>query len=95
VPAGFVRVELRDAEGFSKPASVRILDEAGRDVGCAVGRSDPDDALDHGAFGYRSRFGPLPPGRYTLEARTEGEHVARQAFTLAGELEKQLSLRVE
>ncbi len=95
VPASFVRVELRDAEGFSSLARVRVLDEAARDVGCAILHSDFDDALAHGDFGHRSRFGPLPPGRYRLEAHTEGGRVTTQAFTLAGEAEKQLTLRVE
>ncbi len=94
-PASFLRVAILDGRGVSLPAQLRVLDDLGREVGGVLGKSELDDAFEHGAFGYRSRFGPLPPGRYTLEARTEGGRVTTQAFTLAGEAEKRLTLRVE
>ncbi len=94
-PASFLRVAILDGRDVSLPAQLRVLDDLGREVGGVLGKSELDDAFEHGAFGHRSRFGPLPPGRYTLEARTEGGRVTTQAFTLSGEAEKQLTLRVE
>jgi hypothetical protein len=88
-------VEVLGGKDVQLPSELRLLDDLGQEVGGAVGKGDLDDALAQGAFGHRSRFGPLPPGRYSLEARTEGGRVATQKFTLSGEPEKKLTIRVE
>jgi len=95
LPASMLRVEAVDREGAAIPCELRVLDESGLEVGGVVGNGDLDDALEHGDFGYRSRFGPLPPGTYTLEARTGDGHVATQKFALAGEPERKLAIRLE
>jgi len=94
-PAGFLRVSVLDGRDVTLPAQLRVLDDLGREVGGVLGKGELDDTFERGSFGHRSRFGPLPPGRYTLEARIEGGDVTTQAFTLAGEAEKTLTIRVD
>lgn len=94
-PATMLHVDVVDRAGVALPGELCVLDESGLDSGGVIGHGDLDDALEHGTFGHRARFGPLPPGSYTLEGRTSDGHLASQKFTLAGEPERRLTIRVE
>ncbi len=94
-PATVLHVDLRDAEGKPACADLRLRGPGMRDVGGAIDSGDYDEVLMRSALGYRSRFGPLPPGNYTLEARGANLRSGGEQFTLAGEPERRLTLRVE
>ena len=81
-----LRVSLVDAQGEPVPAIVRVLDSKERSF---ESLQSPHDFEVFVQTGHRSNgrvVGPLPPGRYTVEARTpDGRAASRKVKLDAGE----------
>jgi hypothetical protein len=80
-----VKVQLQGKESREPVrGSVRVLDAAGRDYANLFGYQDLQYLYVQGGFSpTEHRFGPLPPGRYTVHGQA-GEHSAKKPVTLKG-----------
>jgi hypothetical protein len=83
-PGGYLTIELRDGTAPSS-ARLRVLDEAGRDVG-DLHATELEDAWAEERMPSVRRFGPLPPGNYRAVAvREDGRVVERAVDVTAGD----------
>jgi hypothetical protein len=80
-----VKVRLQSKESREPVrGSVRVLDAEGRDYANLFGYQDLQYLYIEGGFSpTEHRFGPLPPGRYTVHG-TAGEYSAKKPVTLKG-----------
>ncbi len=88
-----VRVRLEGSgESPAPSATVRVLDAAGRDVAGMTGLAELQELyLDRAYSRTEHRLGPLPPGRYTVQANGAGLRGERRV-TLRGEAERVISI---
>ena len=88
-----VRVRLEGGgQGPAPTATVRVLDSAGRDVAGMTGLAELQALyLDRAYSRTEHRLGPLPPGRYTVQASGAGLNGERRV-TLRGEAERVISV---
>jgi len=90
----FLWVRTIDERGRGVSAELRVLDdEAGRELQWMATHDGSTDVLrEHGFSTCERRFGPLPPGRYRIEA-TRGEETLTRRVTLTGRQERRQTLR--
>jgi RNA polymerase sigma-70 factor (ECF subfamily) len=90
-----LRIRLQDEHGRPLKGWVKVLDQAGHD---AVGMYSMREILQlfsEGAFSPTSPlFGPLPRGRYKIEASAPGGLSATKEITLSGAPELEVTLRL-
>ena len=91
-------VELKEKEGDKSPvsASVNVTDERGREYSKLVGLNDLQNLYAATPFStHEYRVGPIPPGKYTVVARS-GELEATKLVTIRGdEGERRMTLRLK
>ncbi len=89
----FLWIRLLDGDGQGVQADVRILDDRGHEVQRMISLDGLTDLLrEHGFSTSERRFGPLPPGRYRIEASRGGKTVAKR-IALTGRKERKQTLR--
>jgi hypothetical protein len=89
-------VAVQDSEGKSVQAAVSVLDSAGHEAGGMYGLSELMDMLQKNGLDFTTqRVGPLPPGKYTVSARTADGKSGSKPVTLTGQPERKLTIRVE
>jgi hypothetical protein len=89
-----LRVVIEDGEGLPARAKVRVFDEAGREVGSMLGTESMQTLFTEGFSSTEHRAGPLPSGKYRVEA-TAAEGSAKKSVTLRGQDERKLKLRLK
>lgn len=87
-----VRVE-RDGE-FGVDANVRVTDEDGRDHTALLSLESINTLLAQGYASGETRVGPVPPGRYRVEATTSDGLESTKTVQLTGKPERRLRLRL-
>ena len=88
-----LRVVLEDGAGEPVQASLSIVDERGfEQVGNAT-RDERERVLTEGFSSVEWRWGPLPPGRYTISARSLDGRRAETSIVLDGSAERVVRLR--
>jgi protocatechuate 3,4-dioxygenase beta subunit len=87
-------VTLLGDEDEALEARFSITDDEGREVGGMLSLPDLMKTIGKGFSKTEQRVGPLPPGRYVVEATLDdGRHV-KKPVTLAGQEERKLTLRL-
>ena len=94
-PGAMLRVSLVDSEGGPVPASFRVFDAEGRSFETLQSPYDLELFLRDGHRSNGRHVGPLPPARYTVEARAADGRVASRKVKVAGGDDEELVLRVE
>lgn len=96
-PGVVLLVTMQEREGDREPisAEVTVTDEKGREMTGMLGMSDLNALYSNaGLSPNEHRVGPIPPGRYLVEARS-GKLSARKSVTIRGhEGERKLTLRL-
>lgn len=95
----FLWIRTLDASGNGVPAKLRVVDEetgeGGYELQWMISLDGLTDGLrEHGFSTSDRRFGPLPPGRYRIEA-TRGDETLSRRITLTGRRERKQTLRFE
>jgi hypothetical protein len=88
-----ILVEVEDASGAPSKGTISVRDGGGREW---TGMADMTDFADLGkGFGFSTmRIGPVPPGNYTVEARSPDGSAAKKPVSLDGsESERRVKLR--
>jgi len=83
-----------DGEWDPLAADLQVLDEAGRDIAQQFGISDLQSMMTEGFSVTVRRFGPLPPGRYTVVGRANGLEESKPV-TVNGQAVRRLKLRIK
>ncbi|MBK8179671.1 MAG: carboxypeptidase regulatory-like domain-containing protein [Planctomycetes bacterium] len=88
-------VTLTDADGGAIEASCRVLDAQGRQVNGVYSLADIMAVMAEGGFdSKRQRIGPLPRGKYTIEATGPDGNVKTKEITITGQAEKKVTLKL-
>lgn len=89
-------IKLKDSEGEDVRASISVRDtDSGKDWASFFGMDDLQVLYMEGAFSpTEHRLGPLPPGKYRIEARSETGSKSKPV-TLRGEPERKITLRLK
>jgi hypothetical protein len=84
-------VQLLDSSGNPTPAMLQILDARGRDDTLMLIEMQREDTATDKLPG--RRYGPIPPGKYTLQCSWVGGGSLTQELQVTGERTQQLTLR--
>ncbi|HTF88522.1 MAG TPA: carboxypeptidase-like regulatory domain-containing protein, partial [Planctomycetota bacterium] len=88
-------VTLTGAEGQEIDASFSVIDQKGRQVNGMVSLSDLMKIMSEGGFDTKhQRIGPLPPGKYTIDASTSEGAKTTKSVNLIGQSEKRITLKL-
>jgi protocatechuate 3,4-dioxygenase beta subunit len=88
-------VKLVDEAGEPLQAAVEVFDESGQEVGGLLSLSEILEIFMQGRFSSTEpRIGPLPAGRYTVEAEAADGRSAKKLVTLSGQEERTVRLRL-
>lgn len=93
-PGTVLEVSVVDGEWDPLAADLQVLDEAGRDIAQQFGISDLQSMMTEGFSVTVRRFGPLPPGRYTVVGRANGLEESKPV-TVNGQAVRRLKLRIK
>lgn len=93
-PGTILEVTVVDAEYDPLMAELVVLDPDGHDVSNQFGLSDIQKMMSQEFSVTVRRFGPLPPGRYTVIGRANGIE-EKKPVTLSGQAERKLKLRIK
>lgn len=89
-------VKVRDPQGEPAGASVIVRDKAGREWSGMFGAQDLQILYSEGGFSTKEqRLGPVPPGRYTIEATADGARAKKSVTVRAGMTERKVTLRLK
>ena len=94
-PGTVLLVRAVDGSGHDVEAHVLVTDEEGRQVNGLHAFEEVMTSLQQGFSLSEVRVGPLPPGRYTVEATTPEGHRKRKPVVLSGQPERKIKLRVQ
>ncbi len=83
-PATVVVVDVVDAEGNAVAASISVRDADGREWTGMIGWADMMDSMSKGIDLGVMRVGPLPPGRYTVQADASDGRSTKKPLNLDG-----------
>jgi hypothetical protein len=86
---------VEDGEGRTLSASLRVLDEAGRDHASLMGSDAWQRMFSEGFSSTERRIGPLPPGKYRVIATLTDGRSESKPLTLAGQSERSMRIRIE
>lgn len=90
-----LRISVRDGKGSPARASVRIIDEEGREQQCLFARTDMAERLGAATLEPGElRVGPLPPGHYDVLATAPDGRFSKKPVTLHGRPERTLVIRL-
>jgi hypothetical protein len=87
-------VAVEDEQGEALRATLRVYDEAGREVSGLSGAQDMERTLTEGVSTREQLVGPLAPGRYRVEALAEDGRRAAKPVSLSGQDERKMRLRL-
>lgn len=89
-------IKLKDSDGEDARASISVIDRTtGHDWAAFFGMDDLEVLyLDGGFSPTEHRIGPLPPGKYKIQARGDAGS-KNKPVTLRGEPERKLTLRLK
>ena len=93
-PGTILEVSVVDGEWEPLAADLQVIDENGRDVAQQFGISDLQAMMSEGFSVTVRRFGPLPPGRYTVIGRAAGLEKSKPV-TVSGQTVRRLKLRIK
>ena len=94
--ASLLLVSVQDSEGTTVQAAVSVLDSQGHEAGGMYGLSELMEQFTKNGLDFTTaRIGPLPPGKYTVTARTGDGKTGTKPVTLTGQPERKLTIRVE
>ncbi len=85
-------VTLVDKSGADVPARVSVLNSEGREMNGMLGMAEIMERYSGGLGNAVQRVGPLPPGRYVVQAFAEDERTSERKITLKGEPERKAKL---
>ncbi|MAB78093.1 MAG: hypothetical protein CMJ89_01960 [Planctomycetes bacterium] len=94
-PGAYLIVQLLD-EGEPVRARLRVLDEEGREVNGLLSMALMQELFTEGMSSRERRVGPVPPGKYKLEATTMDGKTAKKTVRLkSGENKRRVKLRLK
>ncbi|MEL6431860.1 MAG: hypothetical protein AAFR54_22020, partial [Planctomycetota bacterium] len=88
-------VSLSDKSGANVQSQVSVRDERGREMNGMLSLEALMERATGGAEDSAQRIGPLPPGRYTVEATAADGRTAKRRVRLDGQAQKKLRLRLK
>ena len=87
-------IKIKNADGDDAAASIRVVNDEGREMQGMFGMPDFQALYLEGAFSpTEHRLGPLPPGKYKVHAESGGVS-ASKSVRLRGEAEKMVTVRL-
>ncbi len=94
--ASILLVTVQDNQGQTLQAALSVLDAQGHEAGGMYGLNELMELFTKNGVDFNvSRVGPLPPGKYTVTARTADGKSGSKPVTLTGQPERKLTIRVE
>lgn len=93
-PGTLLRISVTDKDDKPLRASISIKDDRNYEYATLQGRELAEQILNEGLSSTERKFGPLPPGKYTVTATANGKS-AKQNLTLTSQDERQLRLRLD
>ncbi len=94
--ASILLVTVQDTQGQTVQAAVSVLDAQGHEAGGMFGLNELMELFTKNGVDFTtSRIGPLPPGKYTVTAKTADGKAGTKPVSLTGQPERKLTVRVE
>jgi len=94
-PGTIVTVSLQDKSGKLVAAVVSVTDDKGRQMNGMLAIQNIMEKYSSGVGSLQQNVGPLPPGIYSIQARTEDGRSTRKTLTLSGQEKRKLRLRLK
>ncbi|MBK7641622.1 MAG: carboxypeptidase regulatory-like domain-containing protein [Planctomycetes bacterium] len=89
-------VQTVDSEGKNVQAALSVLDSRGHESSGMFGLAEIMEQFTKNGLDFTTqRVGPLPPGKYTVTARTSDGKNGSKPVSLTGQPERKLTIRVE
>ncbi len=93
-PGAYLVVQLLD-DGEAVRARLRVLDRNGNEVSGLLSMGMMQEMISEGLSSKERRVGPLPPGKYTLEATTPDGKTAKKRVTMkSGDNRRLIKMRL-
>jgi hypothetical protein len=94
--ASVLLVTVQDSTGQTVQAAVSVQDSAGHEAGGMYGLNELMEQFSKNGLDFTTaRIGPLPPGKYTVTAKTADGKTGTKPVSLTGQPERKMTIRVE
>ena len=93
-PGTVLIVTLTDKTGADIPSRVSVVDAQGREMNGMLGLAEIMERYSGGIGSTEQRVGPLPPGKYRVQAVAEDGRSTERPVTLSGQDERKVRLRL-
>lgn len=90
-----LKVSVEDGQGNSVRASIRVVDDAGREYGNMMSAESFRTMFTEGFSSTEQRLGPLPPGKYRVTATDDAGKSESKPLSLSGQPERNLRIKLD
>jgi hypothetical protein len=90
-----LKVSVEDSQGNSVRASIRVVDDAGREYGNMMSAESFRTMFTEGFSSTEQRLGPLPPGKYRVTATDDAGKSESKPLSLSGQAERNLRIKLD
>lgn len=90
-----LKVSVEDGEGRTLRASIRVVDEAGREYSGLLSADAFQQIFTEGFSSTETKIGPLPPGKYRVIATDDAGKSETKPLTLSGQPERSMRVRLD
>jgi len=90
-----LKVAVEDADGKPVRASIRVVDDAGREYGNMMSAESFRTMFSEGFSSTEQKMGPLPPGKYRVTATDDAGKSDSKPLSLSGQPERNLRIKLD
>lgn len=90
-----LKVAVEDAQGKPVRASIRVVDDAGREYGNMMSAESFRTMFSEGFSSTEQKMGPLPPGKYRVTATDDSGKSDSKPLSLSGQPERSLRIKLD
>ena len=90
-----LKVAVEDAQGKPVRASIRVVDDAGREYGNMMSAESFRSMFSEGFSSTEQKMGPLPPGKYRVTATDDAGKSDSKPLSLSGQPERNLRIKLD
>ncbi|MBM3992043.1 MAG: carboxypeptidase regulatory-like domain-containing protein, partial [Planctomycetes bacterium] len=90
-----LKVAVEDAQGKPVRASIRVVDELGREHGNLMSAESFRTMFTEGFSSTEQKLGPLPPGKYRVTATDDAGKSDSKPLSLSGQPERNLRIKLD